>query len=359
MKTEKKREEKRENKRDDKRKNIREDKRKNKIAYILYGIIGILLMAGFILTGTYGLSEVNKKAYDSFAAESSYMSKLGFKDFYAADDTVRFFDGEKDYVVKSNGEITREKKVLDVLAATAWKVGEEYQILVPVYENMSGFTKMAENVEMITSSGENDNQTSKSAFSGESDSQTSKATFSEEFYVAAICHEAFHVWQFNHFEEQINRELGEIKADREEVITSEIDSNSEYVNSIEQEVKLLFEAYYETDMKKKLKLVGLAMEEEDKRRSTMNENSRRVEYYIENLEGSAQYVEAMVYKDLTSQKEFEDYYLEEFTYVNGSYKYYTIGLMKCLILDQMDESLQEKFTYENGLSQIMKGIEQK
>ncbi len=321
----------------------KQNRKNNKKMYITYGLLGMFLVLCVAVTGNYGLSEVNRNAYASYISESNYMSEIGFKDFNPADYKVRFFDGEKDYVVQSERKIVKEKKVFDALAATAWKVGDEYQVLVPVYENMSGFTETVAKIGAIHSS-------------VEQDEVVDEVEFSEELYVSSICHEAFHVWQFNNFEKEMEADLGKAEWNREEIITSEIDSNSQYVASIEREVKLLFDAYYETDKNKKFELINSVLQEEASRRGTMSDNAVKMEYFIENLEGSAQYVEALVYRELTSQKDFEDYYLGEFEYANGSYKYYTIGLMKCLILDQIQEGWQAEFTYENGLSQIMKGI---
>lgn len=308
-----------------------------KIGYLVYGALGIVLSGALAATAGKGLSEVNRKAYETYIGEGEKLSDLGFKWYRPEEIKVRFFDGDKDYVSRPDGEFQKEAPVLDVLAGTAWQVGEEYQVVVPVYEKLSGMTELLGGANMLSDEEEEMN-------------------YSETMYVATIAHEAFHCWQFSRFEEQITKDLPEEGMDRETIITEEIDSHEELKASVLREAKLWQEAYAEEDRASKLELIKEALKEAQERNENMSQVARTAEYFVETLEGSAQYVEACTYRNLTSEEEYNDYYMGEFEYHNGSGKYYTLGLYQCLVLDQVAEGWQQEFTYENNASTILANV---
>ncbi|MDO5154982.1 MAG: hypothetical protein Q4D51_03360 [Eubacteriales bacterium] len=314
---------------------------KKKIGYMIYGAVGVLLCGAMVFTSSFGLSRVNQEAYDKFLTESDVLEKLAFDGFAAKNYKVRFFDGEQDFVMQKDAEMKKDKETLDVIAATAVEVDDEYQVLVPVYEKMQGVTQLVDGVSSLQNA----------------DAQPKELeSFSQEMYVAAICHEAFHCWQFTKFEEQIENGIGDEGQDREAVITSEIDANDQYVKSIEHEMECLQNAYNETALNQKYAFIKDALAEEAKRQDSVSDAACRVEKFVETLEGSAQYVEAMAYRDMTSEASFEKHYLADFKYTDGSGKYYTMGLMKCLILDQVSENWQSDFSYENNASKMLEKV---
>ena len=110
-----------------------------KIGYIAMGAV---LAVGSIATGTYGLSKVNQEIYHTAVSLDGTVQDMGFQNFSLKDYKVRFYDGERDYVVQTNEEdvpiITKEEAVLDVFAGTMMEVDGESQVLVPSYEQFAG-----------------------------------------------------------------------------------------------------------------------------------------------------------------------------------------------------------------------------
>lgn len=75
-----------------------------KIGYIAMGAV---LVFGSIYTGTYGLSKINQKIYNTAVSLDKTMQNMGFQDFSLKDYKVRFYDGNHDYVVQTGKEKER------------------------------------------------------------------------------------------------------------------------------------------------------------------------------------------------------------------------------------------------------------
>lgn len=316
----------------------------------IFGAIGVVLAGAVLITGKKGVGEVNKEAYTNYLNECDNLKKLGFANFTPENTKIRFFDGDNDFVVDGSNEWKKEKPVLNVIAGTVWQVGDEYQALVPVYEKMHGLTEAVEGVR-IMQDGMNNQVKGDDNGNARQDS-----TFSEDSFVSTICHEAFHCWQFANFEEQILKRSQGFTGDREAVIVEEIDKKEEMAASVEREVNLYRDAYFTKDTETKKKLIAEALKEGADRADKLSADGKFTEYYLETLEGSAQYIEAMSFRDLTSEEEFKAQYLGEFVYCGGSGKYYTIGLYQCLLLDQLNVDWQEEFSFENSPSTILENM---
>lgn len=316
----------------------------------IMGAIGVALVGAVVITGTKDVGEVNKEAYATYLNECDNLKKLGFENFTPESTKVRFFDGDNDFVVNNSNEWKKENPVLNVIAGTIWQVGEEYQALIPVYEKMQGLTEVAEGVSILQDGVKN------SEVDNGITNRQKNITFSENMYVSTICHEVFHSWQFSNFEDQIVEGAQGYTGDREAIIVAEIDNNEEMAASVEREVNFYREAYFTEDIDAKKELICEAVNESRERAEKLSDTAKFTEYYLTTLEGSAQYVEAMSYRDLSSEEEYEAQYLGEFVYSGGSGKYYTIGLYQCLLLDQLDVDWQEGFSFENSPSTILENM---
>lgn len=314
---------------------------KKLLTYTGFILTGITLTTIAVCTSDKGLSDVNKEAYKAFVNESNKVEELGFTNYETDDFKVRIFDGDNDYVGTSDGKWSKEKALLDVIAGTTLPVNDEYQAIVPSYEKMKGLTDIVGGIASLQNDGEE-------AFSND--------TFTENMYTATICHEVFHSWQLTNFEDSIVNGSHSYNGDREAIILNEIDTNEELKASVCKEAELLYKAYFENDTEQKYNLIKEALKESEERNVKLSENAANTEYFVENIEGSARYIEAMAYKDLAGEEEFNDYYLGEFTYIDGSEKYYTLGFLRCLLLDQVNPGWQSEFTYDNGCTNILADV---
>ena len=71
---------------------------------------------------------------------------------------------------------------------------------------------------------------------------------------------------------------------------------------------------------------------------------------------NSQWVESFAYRSLEGDKAWEEHYMGEFSYEKGSGKYYQMGMLKGLLLDQTGEGWQEKFSLEEGFDGALKGV---
>lgn len=323
-----------------------------KIWKLLYMGMGVVLAAGSIVTGEYGLSQVNREIYETAVSLDSDMQAMGFEDFSIRDYKIRFYSGNCDYVVKNGGvndrmTITKEKAVLDVFAGTALEVNGEYQVLLPTYEQFKGLFDVLDTAGTISEG------------MSEGTLAFTENSYSENSHVATIWHEAFHAWQWqeNNWKPDIDalmERIGDgIVNDREEFIVNEVDSKKEMVTVFEQEMKLLKEAYGESDKTRKKELLAQALEIADERENCLTDAANAMEFYLENLEGSAMYIEGMAYRKLEGNAAWEENYMGEFSYENGSGKYYYMGMLKCLLLDEMMPGWQSRFSGTHGLNELL------
>lgn len=317
-----------------------------------YFVMGAILALGSIFTGTYGLSEKNLEIYTTAVSLNETVEEMGFEDFSLTDYKVRFYDGKKDYVVQKNEDgqiyIMKEPAVLDVFAGTTMEVDGENQVLIPTYEQFTSLFDALDAAQTV-SEGMSGNAEGTMAFT--------KDSYGENSHVATIWHEAFHAWQYRNWKPEIDALMKRIQLteeeSREDVIVNEVDSNQKLVKNFEEEMELLFKAYETKNMEEKKELVYKALTIEKEREQELSDSANAMEYYLDQLEGSAMYVESMVYRELEGESAWKEYYLTEFQYENGSSKYYKRGMLKCLLLDQMMEGWQSQFSGDCSLSDLL------
>ena len=315
-----------------------------KLFKIGYALTGFLLAACTAFTGSYGLSKTDREIYRRALSLESDMEKMGFSEFSLADYKVRFYNGNCDYVVEGEN-ISKEDAVLDVFAGTVWEVEGEYQVLIPTYEKFSSLFDMLGAAGTVSQSMSEGTM----AFTEES--------YSENAHVATIWHEAFHAWQTNRWQDEIDALMKRVNLsaedNREDIIVREADENPKAAALFEEEMVLLAKAYEgEGEEKKEYILKALSLAE--MRREILPDSANAMEFYLENLEGSARYVESLAYRSLEGDKAWEEHYMGEFSYEKGSGKYYQMGMLKGLLLDQTGVLLDVMMPGMDGFSVLRK-----
>ena len=311
-----------------------------KMFRVIYFLLGVILVTGTFATGEYGLSKVNQSIYEKACEAERNVAEIQFPDFHVSDYKVRFYNGHHDYVVQGNS-VVKEQPVLDTFAGSTLKVNGEWQVIVPEYELFAELFNIAGAAGSMM----------------EGTMAFSENTYTEHSHTATICHEAFHAWQYSNWEQEIEALTKEIEAvgekNRETAIVNRIDSNDTCVVLFEKEMELLQEAYQCQDDAGRRNFVMEALAVHAQRQRELSAGLAALETFLENLEGGAMYVEAMVYRPLEGEEAFLDYYMGDFVYSNGSAKYYTMGMLKCMLLDTLLPGWKESWSLEETLDVLL------
>lgn len=319
-----------------------------KVWKFMYVAAGVFLAAGSVVTAEHGLSEMNRDIYQNALALDEEMEKLGFGDFSLRDRKVRFYDGNYDYVVQTDAAeqitVNKEKAQLDVFAGTTLEVDGEWQVLLPTYEQFSGLFDALGTLDSYQQ-GMRDGSF---AFS--------ESGYGTDMHTATIWHEAFHAWQAENWQESMDA-LMDLAGDEnpEDIIVREVDTSQALTSLFNEEMRLLMKAYDAKDLTEKKMWTAKALETARVRAEWLSDGARAMEYYLENYEGSARYVESMAYRELAGDAAWRDVYLKEFQYENGSGKYYHMGMLKCVLLDQLTDGWQQDFSDEMGIDKLLYG----
>ena len=301
------------------------------MAKVLYGAVGILLAAACICTGEKKLSQTDRQIYEKACSLEQEMEMLGFSGFSVRDYRVRYYDGDCDYVITPSADtytVTREKPKLDTFAGTIVKVGKEYQIVLPAYEKSKNFFAALDTAGSL----QQQKEAGETVFALDS--------YRKETQVTVIWHEAFHAWQQENGLDQAYA-LGQ--ENREAIIKKYVDKNSVQKKAFTEEMKYLQNAYESTDMEIKKKQIKKALELQKKREVALSDKVSAEEGFLQNLEGSARYVECAAYRKLAGDEVWKKQFLQAFSYADGSGKYYDMGMYKCMLLDQCLPGWQTQF----------------
>lgn len=306
-----------------------------------YGAVGVLLAISVALTGNYGLAKVDWEIYDAAMKLEKQMQEEGFAEFTPSEMKVRFFNGETDYVV-ADGKVTTEEAAFDTFVGTTSKIDGEYQVILPTYDNFSDMFSLLD--------------TAWEAAEGETNFHEN--TYSPNAHVATLWHEAFHAWQMKNWENELEAACAEVRLSPEEdmtdIILNEVDSNDELVVSFSNEMELLKKAYDTADIEEKNHLVTEALAVAEKRKAQLSDKAAYAENYYEIIEGSARYVEAEAYRLLEGDEGWQEVYLKPFTYEKGNGKYYTMGMYKCLLLDELMPEWKGDFCVTDSLNDYLR-----
>lgn len=331
-----------------------------KIAYVA---TGVLLAAGSVATAEHGLSSVNKDIYQSALALDVEMQKLGFDGFTLQDRKVRFYDGDCDYVVETDADkqmvVTKETAQLDVFAGTTLEVDGQWQVLLPTYEQFSGL------FDTLGTLGSYQQRMQEGAF------DFAGSEYDDRMHAATIWHEAFHAWQAENWHESMDMlsattlsmsvsgndtltaQTQEGDKNPTDIIVREADASEELRTLFTEEMAQLMNAYNAQNPAEKKEWVAKALETANLRSEELSDEAAAMEYYLENYEGSARYVECMAYREMAGDDAWREIYLKDFQYANGSEKYYHMGMLKCVLLDQLADGWQQEMSDKVGLDELL------
>ena len=308
--------------------------------YIAYALVGVILLIMVLVTGTNGLPKVDQEIYSDALKLEERVNGFGFEDFAISNYKVRFFDGTIDYVVKGDS-IEKEEAAFQTFVGTTVEIDGEYQVLLPTYDR---FEQMFSALSTVGSM-------------AEGSSSFEETDYSTNAHMATLWHEAFHTWQFARQASQLLEMAEEAGIGEEtkyaEVLKNEVDSNNALVLSFEKEMQLLTQAYEENDIMKKCEILQQIFTLQEERKELLSKQAVFIEQYYEMVEGSAKYVEGCAFKELEGQEAWESTYMGPFEYENGSGKYYTSGMMKCLILDQIAPDWKATFDVTISLDVLL------
>ena len=313
---------------------------KKKIGPVLFLLLGLVLLFFTIRTASIGLDPADRKIYERAMALDAQAGGFGFPNFSVQNYTVRVSNGRTDEVVR-DGRWHREKAAVDTLVATALPIGDEYEVILPTYRDFSTFFDFLNGFATAAGGGEH--------FSVDG--------YSEEFHIATLFHESFHAWQFSTMTAEAQEKMEHLMAtveDAEEIVREEIDSAPEHRQSLQNELKYLYEADRAKDRAELVTALAKALDEESARRERLSDAAVSAERFYETVEGTARYVECMTYRELTDEERYRRAYLNEDAYSGGAEKYYRIGMMKALLLDRLAPGWQKDFALPDDLSERLR-----
>lgn len=135
---------------------------------------------------------------------------------------------------------------------------------------------------------------------------------------------------------------------------AQIDENREQKELFEKQLEVLKKAVLTTEVDTVKELILEYQKLEEQRTALLSEEAKILEEYYKRVEGSAHYVEAYVYKNLYSEEEFQNRYLDELdTFEAGSGKYYSVGMAECLILDKFNENWKKEYDFSKSILKLI------
>ncbi len=312
----------------------------------LYIATGVILAVATVVTNTNGLSDRNIENYKNAAQMQEELAAQTFKDYQMTDYPVSFFDGTYDYVVTGGAQkqnIKRRKPVLGGFVGTAYEVEGHYEIILPTVEQFSGMVDMISATQIVSTEG-NDTR--------------DRVDYGDEEHITTIFHEGFHAWQMSNFEQEIVECLqGRSFADEnfgESLIVEEIDNNPIIVAYYEKEMALLKKILLSDSMEKMRAGLAEYKRIDNERKGLLSEDVLILEDYYERIEGTAYYIESKAYEMLKSQEAYQTYYVEPISaYTKGAHKYYSMGMVKCRIMDKINPGWQDTYTFAESLTEVL------
>lgn len=285
--------------------------------------VGVILLVAYIATGAYWLNEQDKALYYDALTLQETADNIGFNNFRLEDYPVAFSDGNSEYVITSNGNVEKRDPVLDVFAATSQPVDGHWEVFTPTYKSFESLIVMIA-PEMALEAGSD--------------------ALRQSLYISTIWHEAMHGWQFTNYDANIN--AWTTQPDLENTI---VDETPETRALYEQELTLLQQAAFETDMDKLIELAEALCIIEEKLKDILPANAYGTAIQAELTEGTAQYFESLIFRSLQGEEDYVRIYTDKIgTYDEGRSKYYTLGMAKCLLIDKLDPSWKNNFAMDRS-----------
>jgi len=312
-----------------------------KLYRILYGVLGAVLLVGTILTGKHGLSEENQKIYEDAAALQGEVDEIGFEKFYMRDYKVRFFDGNVDYVI-SGDNVEKEDALFTTFVGTTYEVNGEYQVILPTVENFAQMFQFLGTAESLA----------------EGVMNFTEEEYGAEEHIATLWHEAMHAYQMTYYKTEILALLEDnvLQENIEDVIISSVDGNQDVVELYKKQTEILNKAYGAESLAEKKAYIEDYLKLQKERRKLLSEEACAVEDYFETAEGTARYIESRVYGFQEGNEAFEKQYTGQTEYQKGSGKYYTAGMLKCYLLDELNPDWKTGYDFSVSLTELLEAL---
>ncbi len=297
---------------------------------IITAAIGIGILSGAILTKPFGLSDEDRACYENAVSLQYAADDIGFEGFHLTDYPVSICDGKYDYVLTSNGDsydVTKRAPVIETLAATIYEVDGHYEVIVPSHSLMESLVGIM----------------------GE--------TWNEDEQAAAMWHEAFHGWQMDNYEDNIDSIIGEQSFEDENygepLINSQYAANPQAADIFSRQLVLLSDCISEKDIDSIKAAIVKYKELDEERTAMLSEDTVNLERYYTRVEGTAIYVESCICKDQDADL-FKSKYLSKLgAYSDGSVKYYTLGMAQCMLLDKLDPEWKTDYDFSDDLINLI------
>lgn len=301
------------------------------IFYLVYGLIGGLLLMGLLLSTPKGLPDVNYDLYVTAKSISPVVGKEVWKGLRLSDYPVAIRQGNTEYVFYE-GKTTRRKAVLPLIAATAYELDGLMNVLIPCYHELGNLSELAEGMN-------NEGDMMKNSFGFNED------TLKEEEYLAVMYHETFHAYQFTHHRELLA--LGE-KTKRFDIeYMSQLEQDEELSSYYEKEGRLLHEALTASStrvcLQKAMYYVDLRHKREVYLQAKLGEYEKVSDWevFYELVEGTASYVQMRVLDLLGDTESYQEAIDSVHKLGDGRHKYYESGMAMSMIMDRLGIEWQE------------------
>ncbi len=290
-----------------------------KLGYIIYSLVGAgLALTGFMTTEK-GFKENDRTELDRVAEDYKELGDMGFNGFCPTDYKVAFSSGEKDIVVDYNGgdyKVSERDAVYEGLVGSIYQNGDEFEVVVPEYDTW---------ISIQAGSGE----------------QLS----------SVIWHESFHAYQNEYcklYDKVDSAMLGETE------LSSEVDNNAEAKRLYEKELQILGQL---ADEENSCDIYEIALEYisvAEERDNLLTDEINRSEAFYEMTEGSAYYVESHAVRYENGEQVYRDNYLENAAeYKNGNSKYYSHGMLECMLLDELNPEWKDSYSFDRTLDEVI------
>ncbi|MCX7922581.1 MAG: hypothetical protein N3B21_11330 [Clostridia bacterium] len=317
---------------------------------ITYGCIGLLIISLCLYFGSRGLPEKNRELYNRAYSISNAVESRIWSGFHFNQYPVAVRKRSTEYVLQGRKETKREA-VLPVTAATAYKMKDGMNILIPCKEDMDSLGQMAEGL-----SGSGDELfTAQFALD--------KEAMPDNRYIAILYHEGLHALQLDNYFERMTNILPKHKDDIDfNGMLGEIDGQTGIMDLYKKETKTLYgiikskdKAEFKTGIKEYL---AIRSEREKAVKSRLGakkaEDFIRYENFYELMEGTARYMEIRIAEILKDEKLYDEYLDSLQESGTGREKYYRSGMGICLVLDKLSSEWKDDiFSRAVPLSEVL------
>ncbi|MBS4538397.1 hypothetical protein GOQ27_07965 [Clostridium sp. D2Q-11] len=300
--------------------------------FVIYGLIGVVLISSLIYLGFQGLSDKTEELYGKALDLSKEVEENLWKDFNFGDYPVAIRQRNTEYVFRKE-EMRKRTPVLPVIACTAYPVDGEVNVFMLSKEELDTLGDFAEGIG-------NEEEFLINQFG------LDKKKMIDEQYLSIMYHEGLHAYQLKYYEKNLmNIAKDEYKEIDEKEVLRRVDEEA-IVSYYEKEGELLYQAITTQDDKESISLAKEYVSARKKRIQFLEKHWKREElevlkeqeHYYELVEGTAKYMEEQILKYLEREEIVEKYLKTIKELQEGKQKYYNTGMGICLLLDRFNIS---------------------